>query len=109
MNRMQARASGFSPASLAIDAAAETDRIVAALHEQLRGPMRKRGLIIGLSGGIDSSVCAALAARAVGSERVFCLFMPETETGLHRLPSQEISLSSVLSDPASQFHFLLWS
>jgi NAD+ synthase len=80
MNGMQARASGFSPASLAIDAAAEADRIAAALRAQLRGPMRKRGLVIGLSGGIDSSVCAALAARAVGSERVFCLFMPENDS-----------------------------
>jgi NAD+ synthase len=77
---MRAEASGFSAATLAIDAAAEADRIAAALREQLRGPMHKRGLVIGLSGGIDSSVFAALAMRAVGSERVFCVFMPENDS-----------------------------
>jgi NAD+ synthase len=34
-------------------------------------------VIIGLSGGIDSAVVTSLAARAVGPEQVFCVFMPE--------------------------------
>ena len=63
-----------------IDAEAEAARIVAALRAQLRGTLRKRGLVLGLSGGIDSSVCAALAARAVGPQNVFCLFMPENDS-----------------------------
>ena len=33
-----------------------------------------------MSGGVDSSVCAALAVRAVGPQRVFGLFMPERES-----------------------------
>jgi NAD+ synthase len=33
-----------------------------------------------MSGGVDSSVCAALAVRAVGPNRVFGLFMPERES-----------------------------
>ncbi len=57
----------FSAAALMLDDAAEAGRIVAGLREQLRG-MRKRGLVLGLSGGIDSSVCAALAVRAVGAK-----------------------------------------
>ncbi|MER8642905.1 NAD(+) synthase [Mesorhizobium sp. M0292] len=65
--------------ALAIDPAAETDRIVAALREQLRG-IRKRGLVLGLSGGIDSSVSAALAARAVGHQNVLCVLMPESDS-----------------------------
>ncbi|ESW77759.1 NAD synthetase [Mesorhizobium sp. LSJC285A00] len=65
--------------ALAIDSAAETDRIVAALREQLRG-IRKRGLVLGLSGGIDSSVSAALAARAVGHQNVLCVLMPESDS-----------------------------
>ena len=64
---------------LKTDVAAETDRIVAALRQQLRS-MRKRGLVIGLSGGVDSSVSVALAQRAVGAERVLCLFMPENDS-----------------------------
>jgi len=69
----------FSADALAIDAAAETERIVDAMRTQLRS-LRKRGLVLGLSGGIDSSVCAALAAKAVGPEKVFCLFMPENDS-----------------------------
>src|SRR4051812_20558296 len=65
--------------ALVIDPAAETDRIVAALREQLRG-IRKRGLVLGLSGGIDSSVSAALAARAVGHQNVLCVLMPESDS-----------------------------
>lgn len=70
----------FSARTLDIDAEAETARIVEALRAQLRGAVRRRGLVLGLSGGIDSSVCAALAARAVGPKNVFCLFMPEHDS-----------------------------
>lgn len=69
----------FSAQTLLIDPKAETERIVAALRRQLRA-MRRRGLVLGLSGGIDSSVCAGLAAEAVGAENVFCLFMPENDS-----------------------------
>jgi NAD+ synthase len=70
----------LSARTLDIDAEAETTRIVEALRAQLRGAVRKRGLVLGLSGGIDSSVCAALAAKAVGPQNVFCLFMPENDS-----------------------------
>ena len=69
----------FSADTLKIDGAAEIERIVAALRGQLR-EMRKRGLVLGLSGGIDSSVSVALAVRAVGAKNVFCLFMPENDS-----------------------------
>ena len=71
--------SGFSKDVLAIDTAAETDRIAAALRQQLRA-LRKRGLVLGLSGGVDSSVSLALAVAAVGRERVRGLLMPEAES-----------------------------
>lgn len=70
----------FSTRTLDINAEAEVARIAAALRAQLRGSLRKRGLVLGLSGGIDSSVCAALAARALGPQNVFCLFMPENDS-----------------------------
>ena len=73
-------ATPFSMRTLDIDAEAEAGRIVAALRAQARDVTRKRGLVLGLSGGIDSSVCAALAARAVGPRNVFCLFMPENDS-----------------------------
>jgi NAD+ synthase len=39
-----------------------------------------RGIVIGLSGGIDSAVVATLCARAIGAGRVTALIMPERET-----------------------------
>lgn len=38
------------------------------------------GVVIGLSGGVDSAVCAALAVDALGAERVHCLAMPSQHT-----------------------------
>ena len=70
----------FGAEALAIDPALETERIVAALRGQIRGSLRRRGFVLGLSGGVDSSVCAGLAARAVGPENVFGLFMPEDDS-----------------------------
>ena len=64
---------------LTIDPVLETDRIAAALRGQLQ-QLRRRGLVVAVSGGVDSSVCAGLAVRAVGGARVFALFMPERDS-----------------------------
>jgi NAD+ synthase len=64
---------------LDIDAAAETDRIVRWLRENMRG-LHKSGAVLGISGGIDSSVCLALCARAFGPERVVALLLPEKDS-----------------------------
>ena len=72
--------SRFSAATLVLDAEAEVERIVTEMRRLLRADLKRRGLVLGLSGGIDSSVCAALAVRAVGAERVFGLYMPENDS-----------------------------
>lgn len=92
----------FSADSLKVDAAAETNRIVEGLRAQLRG-MRKRGLVLGLSGGIDSSVSVALAVRAVGAKNVFCLFMPENDSDpeslrLGRLVAETFGVEAAVED-----------
>jgi NAD+ synthase len=69
----------FSKETLKIDANAEVEKIVARMRE-LVSHMHKRGLVLGLSGGIDSSVSCALAVKALGKERVFGIFMPEKDT-----------------------------
>lgn len=51
--------------------------------------LHRRGVVLGLSGGVDSSVCAALAVRALGDRKVFGLLMPETDSS-----SQSASLGS---------------
>ena len=42
--------------------------------------MRRHGAVVGISGGVDSSVVLELAARAFGPERVAALLLPERES-----------------------------
>lgn len=67
----------LSKETLKIDAAAETNRIGERLRHLLSRELKRRGLVLGLSGGIDSSVTAALAVRALGKDKVFGILMPE--------------------------------
>lgn len=69
----------FSAETLRIDPEQETARITASLTHYL-AQTRRRGAVVALSGGIDSSVVAALCVRAFGPERVFGLHMPEKES-----------------------------
>jgi NAD+ synthase len=70
----------FSRDVLKIDAEAVARRAQEAIREQVLGTLRKRGAVVGMSGGIDSSVVAALCTRALGPERVFGLLMPERDS-----------------------------
>jgi NAD+ synthase len=67
-------------AALKIDCAAEAERISRWIVATLANRLRRRGLVVAISGGIDSSVCAALAAHALGPKRVFGLLLPERES-----------------------------
>ena len=69
----------FGPSALDFDLEAEASLIAETLQAQL-GDLKRRGLVLGLSGGINSAVCAALATRALGSERVVALLMPDRDT-----------------------------
>lgn len=73
---------------LAIDCEAETKRIVDRMIDIVGQQLRRRGVIIALSGGVDSSVCAALAARAfarAGTPKIYGLMLPETDSSSHSL------------------------
>ncbi len=74
-----------SPDLLKIDAAAETEKIAERIREIVVRQFRRQGAVIGVSGGIDSSVVAFLCARALGSERIFILFTPESDSSQHSL------------------------
>lgn len=63
-----------------LDYAAEADRIAGRLREVTARELHKRGLVVAISGGVDSSVCAALAVRALGAQRVFALILPERDS-----------------------------
>lgn len=70
----------LTPAVLELDLEAEADRIAARLREILSGTLHRRGLVVAISGGIDSSVSVSLAVRAIGPERVFALILPEQDS-----------------------------
>lgn len=89
---MSSSAPPFSAASLRIDAEAETARIGETLAAYLAESKRK-GVVVAVSGGIDSSVVAALCVAALGPERVFGLHMPERESS-----SDTLTLSRSLTD-----------
>jgi len=65
---------------LQLDESAEIDRIASRLRQIVAATLRRRGLVVAISGGIDSSCCAAIAVRALGADRVLGLIMPERDS-----------------------------
>lgn len=65
---------------LKIDAARVAEDLIATIRRQIRKDLKREGAVIGISGGIDSSVCAALCARALGPEKVLGVAMPEKDS-----------------------------
>ena len=65
---------------LAIDAESEVAKIGSWMQDTLSRELRKRGVVVAISGGIDSAVCAALAVKALGPSKVFGLLLPERES-----------------------------
>lgn len=76
--------------ALAFDAEAEVNRISGKIRELLRSKINRRGLVIGISGGVDSSVSAALCVRALGANKVFGLLMPEQDSAAGTTPLGEV-------------------
>ena len=70
----------FDRSVLDLDYEVMADRICARLREITARQLHRRGLVVAISGGIDSSVSCALAVRALGPERVFTLILPERDS-----------------------------
>jgi NAD+ synthase len=95
-------APNVSPDLLRVNAEQVTEEIGAFIEATI-GRMRKRGVVLGLSGGVDSTVCAALCARALGPERVLGLLMPERESSdetleLGRLAGESAGIATIVED-----------
>src|SRR4030042_6425818 len=67
------------PAVLEIDFSEAQTRICRFIKEYVQNA-GANGIILGLSGGVDSSTIAALSSLAIGGDRVFGLLLPERET-----------------------------
>jgi NAD+ synthase len=72
--------SRFGRHVLELDCEAEAARIGAWLRSSTAQVLHRRGLVVAISGGIDSSVCATLAVRALGASRVCLLILPEHDS-----------------------------
>lgn len=70
----------LSPSVLRIDPAAVAGQIELSIRDSVRHRLRRRGIVVGLSGGVDSSVVGALVTRALGPDRVIGLLMPEADS-----------------------------
>jgi len=79
------------------------EQIVDGLRDSVLRDIRRRGAVVGLSGGIDSSLVAALCARALGPERVLGLLMPEADSSpdsleLGRLIAASLGIETLVED-----------
>jgi len=83
----------FSSDILKLDCEKEAERIGTALRETVLRRVRKKGVVVAVSGGVDSSVVAALSVRAFGKDRVFGLLMPERDSA-----SETLALSRGLAE-----------
>lgn len=81
----------FGMSTLALDVETEADRIAEQIVSYTQR-VRRKGAVVALSGGIDSSVTAGLCVRALGPERVFGIHMPERDSSPETLElSQSVS------------------
>ncbi|NOR66346.1 MAG: NAD(+) synthase, partial [Woeseiaceae bacterium] len=78
--------------ALSLDCAKEADKIAARIRE-LVSSFKRQGLVVALSGGIDSSVVGALCVHALGKDKVFGLLMPEKDSS-----PETLRLSQLIAD-----------
>lgn len=95
----------FSRAVLALDLPSASRQIEEAIRSQVLGTLRRRGAVVGLSGGIDSAVVATLLVRALGKEKVLALLMPERDSSpdslrLGRAMADFLGIEAIVEDIA---------
>jgi NAD+ synthase len=69
----------FDKDVLQIDSTAEVDKICDFIKKQV-SDLKRDGVVIGISGGIDSALCSLLCLKALGTTKVLGLILPEKES-----------------------------
>lgn len=75
---------------LSIDMATELDKITNGIKNILRTKVKRKGLVVAMSGGIDSSVSAALSVKALGPNKVYGILLPEQDSSSESAQKGEI-------------------
>ncbi|MGC0774644.1 MAG: NAD(+) synthase [Candidatus Acidiferrum sp.] len=93
----------FSADVLKIDAAAVSASIQNEIRDIVLQRLNRKGVVVAISGGIDSSVVAALSLKALGNARVLGLMLPEADSSpdsLHfaNLLAQSLELRTQVED-----------
>jgi NAD+ synthase len=88
---------------LTLDPAETTEQLVARLREDIHHTLRRKGAVVGISGGVDSSVVLALCVRALGCSRVVGVMLPEKESShdsvaLARKVADRLGVDTVVED-----------
>lgn len=77
MNTLSAR---YSEEIINFDRDEEVSHICKTMRAALQSVLHRRGVVVAVSGGIDSSVCAALAVKAIGPKKTFLIQLPERDS-----------------------------
>jgi NAD+ synthase len=85
--------------AMKISAEEETLRISGWIGKYVFQEFKRRGGVVGVSGGIDSAVTLALTVRALGADRVTALFMPEKDSS----PESQVLAAKVASKVGVEF------
>jgi len=88
---------------LDMDLEQEATRVCAAYRETVAKKLLRRGVVVAISGGIDSSCTAGLAVRAFGPKKVFGLLLPERDSSgasvkLGRQLAEHLGIEYVVED-----------
>jgi NAD+ synthase len=91
----------FTRHSLDINPEQETDRIIQSLRQHVHQTMRRRGGVLGISGGVDSSVVLALCVRAFDPDNITALLLPEKDSDpeserLGRMVAEQFGVEPIL-------------
>ncbi len=88
---------------LTIDPVQTTEKLATRLRDDVLQALHRKGAVVGISGGVDSSVVLALCARALGPKRVVGVMLPERESShdsvaLARQVAERFGVETVVED-----------
>jgi len=87
-------AAGAFAELLEFDAERALEEITSWLRRTIAHTLRRKGVVVGVSGGVDSSVVAALGARALGAEHVLAVLSPEADSAPETLELSRLAVAA---------------